>query len=166
MPRIFAAFVTGHLFVVMAVAALGLVDSAPEPTRHIALALFALLLSGLLQTVVFIYLAVTGKIIVQAVHLAQFDVAPIHDAKRIKARFMRVMAAVIAIILVITATGAHQWREGVSSYLHLSAASVFLVVHLASAYLEFGLIRENEALLARVLDRYGRRGAPASAPSA
>lgn len=166
MPRIFVAFVTGHLFVVLAVAALGLVDRAAGSTRHVALALFALLLSGLLQTVVFIYLAVTGKIIVQAVHLARFDLTPIYEAKRIKARFMGIMAVVIAVILIITATGAYQWREGVSSYYHLPAASLFLVVHLASAYLEFGVIRKNEALLARVLDEYGHRASPTSAPTA
>lgn len=164
MPRIFAAFVTGHLLVVLVVAGLGLMGSVAGPTRHIALASFALLLSGLLQTVVFMYLAVTGKIMVQAVHLGDLDLAPIHDAKRIKARFMRVMAVVIVTILLSTASGAHQWREGVSSYYHLSAATVFLLVHFAAAYLEFGLIRENEALLARVLDKYGQRsaGAPVS----
>lgn len=166
MPRIFAAFVTGHLLVLMGVAGLGLLDPSPDPTRHIALALFALLLSCLLQVTVFMYLAVTGKIIVQAVHLGDGNLEPVYEAKRLKARFMRMLAAVVGAILFITATGAYQWREGVSSYVHLVAASVFLLVHFVTAYLEFALIGRNAALMNRVLGSYTPRSGDVAAPKA
>ena len=166
MPRIFAAFVTGHLLVLVAVAGLGLLDPAPDPTRHIALAVFVLLLSCLLQVAVFMYLTVTGKIIVQAVHLGGLDLAPVYEAKRLKQRFTRILAAVVASIVLVTATGAYQWREGVSSYVHFPAASVFLLVHFVAAYLEFVLICINKALVSRVLSTYTPRSAGVSAPNA
>ena len=164
MPRIFAAFVTGHLLVLVAVTGLGLLDPATDPTRHITLAVFSLLLSCLLQVMVFMYLTVTGKIIVQAVHLGDLDLAPIYEAKRLKARFIRILGAVIASLVLVTATGAYQWREGMSSYVHFSAASVFLLVHFVAAYLEFAVICENKALVNRVLRTYTPRSVRVSAP--
>ncbi len=165
MPRIFAAFVTGHLLVLMGVAALGLLDPAPAPTRHVTLAVFALLLTCLLQVMVFMYLTVTGKVIVQAVHLGGFDLAPVYEAKRLKARFIRILAAVVAALVLVTATGAYQWREGVSTYAHFSAASGFLLVHFVAAYLEFALICRNKALLNGVLRTYTPSSADVSPPS-
>lgn len=156
MPRIFVAFVTGHLLVLVAVAGFGLFVDDQDPTRHIALAVFALLLSCLLQATVFIYLTVTGKIIVQAVHLGGNDLAPIHEVKRIKTQFTVILAIVVAVIVFVTATGAYQWREGVKSYIHFSAAALFLVVHLVAAYREFALICRNKALMDRVLAAYTR----------
>lgn len=166
MPRIFVAFVTGHLLVLMGVAGLGLLDPAPDPTRHITLAVFALLLSSLLQVMVFMYLTVTGKVIVQAVHLGGLELAPVYEAKRLKARFIRILAAVVGALVLVTATGAYQWREGVSSYVHFSAASLLLLVHFLAAYLEFGLICDNQALMNRVLTSYTPRSAnvPAANP--
>lgn len=165
MPRIFVAFVTGHLLVLMGVAGLGLLDPAPAPTRHVTLAVFALLLSCLLHVMVFMYLTVTGKVIVQAVHLGGLDLAPVYEAKRLKARFIRILAAVVAALVLVTATGAYQWREGVSSYVHFSAASGFFLVHFLAAYLEFDLICRNKALLNRVLRTYTPRSGDVSTAS-
>lgn len=166
MPRIFAAFVAGHLLIVLAVAGLGLLDPAEAPTRHVALALFALLLSCLLQVMAFMYLAVTGKIIVQAVHLGDLELAPVYESKRLKKQFARILAAVVVALMLVTATGAYQWREGVSSWAHLSAASGFILVHLVAAYLQFALICRNKALVSRVLKSYTPRSAGASAAGA
>lgn len=166
MPRIFVAFVTGLLLVLVAVAGLGLFVGDQDPTRHIALAVFALLLSCLLQATVFIYLTVTGKIIVQAVHLGDSDHTPIHEVKRIKMQFTVILATVVAVIVFVTATGAYQWREGVRSYVHFAAAALFLLVHLVAAYHQFGLICRNKALMGRVLTAYTPHSARASTSNA
>ena len=159
MARVFACFVTGHLMVFLAVASLGLFQAGENPNRHVALAVFLLLLTCLLQVLVFVYLNITGKMIAQAVHLGDLDLAPVREARRFKSRFTRVMGMVVGATVLITATGAYQWREGTSLYYHFPSAFVFLAVHMASAYLEYVLICENRALVAEVLRRYHSRSA-------
>lgn len=165
MARVFVCFVTGHLMVLLAVASLGLFQVGDNPNRHVALAVFLLLLTCLLQVMVFVYLNVTGKMIAQAVHLRQLDLSLVHEARRLKSRFTRVMGMVIGATVLITATGAYQWREGVSLYYHFPSAFVFLTVHIASSYLEYVLICENRALVAEVLRRYHSRCGATDAPS-
>lgn len=159
MARVFACFVAGHLLVMLAVACLGLFQVGDNPNRHVALAVFLLLLTCLLQVLVFVYLNVTGKMIAQAVHLRQLDLTPVEEARRLKFRFTRIMATVIGATVLITATGAYQWREGLSLYYHFPSAFIFLAVHVASSYLEYVLICENRALVEEVLRRYHSRSA-------
>lgn len=158
MPRFFVCFVTGHLIVLLGVGTLGLFHRSGEPSRHVALAVFSLLLTCLLQAAVFVYLNVTGKMIGQAAHLGGLDLKPVVQARRLKSVFTRAMGAVVLTMVLITATGAYQWREGTSLYFHLPAACLFLTVHLAAFYFEYGLICKNQALVAEVLRRYASRG--------
>ena len=164
MPRIFAAFVIGQLLVVLAAAGFGLVGSDAVPARHVTLAVFALLLTCFLQVIVFMYLTVTGKIIVQAVHLGDENLAPVYEVKRYKARFVAILGVVVVVSVLVTATGAYQWREGLKSYVHFLCAALFLVVQLVAAYYEFSLICQNDALMNRVLRTYTPRtpGEPAA----
>lgn len=145
--------------VMLAVACLGLFQVGDNPNRHVALAVFLLLLTCLLQVLVFVYLNVTGKMIAQAVHLRELDFTPVEEARRLKFRFTRIMGTVIGATVLITATGAYQWREGLSLYYHFPSAFIFLAVHVASSYLEYVLICENRALLEEVLRRYHSRSA-------
>ena len=156
MPRVFSCLAIGLLLVVFGSVALGLGASHFGPDRHVALALFTLVLSCGVQATAFIYLAVVGRMIAQAVHLGGFDTAPIHEAKRLKANWTRWMAIVVVSIVFVTATGAVRWRGGAVG-LHQLAVLCFVVVHMYVLYWQYLVIVREATLVARALEAYTER---------
>ncbi len=162
MLRTFACLAIGQVIVLLGAAAVGLVWPGDMANRHILLAVFALLLSCLIQVVVFTYLTVTGKVIIQAVHLGSLSAEPIEEARRLKRSVTRLIGLIVSAIVWVTGTGAQFWRTGNSAGfldggLHALAAALAVAVHLYVFYRDFTLIAENVAVLECTLGAYSRR---------
>lgn len=154
MPYIFLSLACGQLIVLLATGALGMVAAETAADRHVLLAVFALLLSCLIQVIVLTYLTVTGKMIAQAVHLAKLDLHPIRTSRHLKRSTTRLLGCVIATVVLVTATGAYHLRTGSDGTVHFAVAGVLLLVHVFALYKEYGLILENRALVERTLELY------------
>lgn len=157
MPRLFSCLVIGHLIVLVGVLALGLYAAEVTAARHVALAVFSLLLSCFIQVLTFTYLTVTGKMIAQAVHLGRLGPEPIDEVKRLKRSMARQLALLFATIVVVTATGANLWRGEGGSLWHLAAAAVVFTAHAIAYYREFSLVCANTRLVERTLAAYDAR---------
>lgn len=167
MVRVFVWLAIGNLGVLVAVFVLGITSDAAAVERHIALAVFALLLSCLIQVVVFTYFTVTGKMIAQAVHLGGLGFEPVTLSKERKRRITRLMAALIGAVVVLTATGALHWRGDHSGPWHLATAMLAIGIHVYVYFGEFGLIAENAASLERTMSMYNAaKHAPQDGPRA
>ena len=77
MARIFSSFVVAQLILFAVSAAIGVFGSGEHTSRHVLLAILALLLSCLTQVGLFTYFTVTGKMVVQAVHLGRLERGPL-----------------------------------------------------------------------------------------
>lgn len=156
MPRIFASLAIGQVLVLLGTAAVSLATLGRGPERHIVLAVFALILSCLIQVITFTYLTVTGKMLVQAVHLAGLSPSPIQEAKKLKRTLIHYLALLIVTMVVVTATGANLWRAGAGSVWHWSAALAVIGVHAFVLHREYAVIVANASLVARTLAAYGK----------
>ncbi len=154
MPYIFLSLACGQLIVLLATGALGMVAAETAADRHVLLAVFSLLLSCLIQVIMFTYLTVTGKMVAQAVHLAKLDLHPIRTSQHLKRSATRLLGCVIATVVLVTATGAYHLRSGAGGTVHFAVAGLLLLVHLFALYKEYGLILENRALVERTLELY------------
>ncbi len=157
MRRIYGCLSAGNLLVLVGTAVLGLLAIGGTADRHILLALFALLLSCLIQVIVFTYFTVTGKMIGQAVHLGGLEPAPIGEVRRLKRSATHLLAVLVAAIVVVTATGAEFRHTGAGSALHLGSACLLVLVHVFVFYRQYALIVENGAVLERTLLAYRKR---------
>ena len=157
MPRIFACVVTGQLIVLLAAAAFGLFKWDPTVGRHVILAVFALILCCLIQVVAFTYLTITGKMIVQAVHLGGLSTDSLQRAAAIKRSMTRAVGAAVLGIVIVTSTGAYHWRAGSSLPYHLPAACLAIAGQVGSAIFQYTLIARNAALVRSVLADYSRQ---------
>ncbi len=174
MPRIFLCLSSGQLLVLVGTGVLGLIPGAAAPDRHILLAVFTLLLSCLIQMIVFTYLTVSRKMLAQAVHRGRLGLGPVVAAKRLSGSMIRLVGLLTGAIVVVTATGAHHWRTGQGGGIHFAAAAVIMLAHVYVFYREFGLVCENTALVEQTLHAYRRStalprlrpGAPTAAPRA
>ncbi len=156
MPRIFASLAIGQVLVLFGTASVGLLTLGRGPDPHIVLAVFAIILSCLIQVIAFTYLTVTGKMVVQAVHLAGFSPSPIQEAKKLKRTLIHHLALLVVALVVVTATGASSWRAGAGSVWHWGAAPAVIGVHAFVLHREYAVIVANASLLARTLSAYGR----------
>ncbi len=165
MPRIFACLAIGQIVVLAGTFVLGAlspgVGGGGLRDRHIVLAVFALLLICLVQTIGFTYLIVTGKLIAQAVHLAKLPAEFDQQARGIKRRFTRMVLVAVLVCTLGAATGGNRWRLGPDHWLHGGAAALLLVAVSAVLVREFALIAENAGVVQRVLTDYNRRGGKA-----
>lgn len=164
MPRIFGYLCGANFILILATAGLGFFDPADSADRHVLLAVITLLLACLIQVLAFTYLTVTGKIVVQAVHLGRLDAAAIEQSKALKRRLTRTLASMVVIVVLVTATGAAAWRSGNPHTFHLPATFLFLAIYVAIFMREYNLLSENAQLVERTLTDYARTKAqPASA---
>ncbi|MBI4717433.1 MAG: hypothetical protein HY763_06490 [Planctomycetes bacterium] len=154
MPRTFLCLVSGNLIVVVGAGVLGFLAPDLGRERHIALAMFALLVSCLIQVVTFTYFSVGGKMLAQALHLGHLELTPLMEAKDLKRSAMRSLAVVFAAVVIVTATGAAHWRSSSSANLHLAAAGAAILAHLAAWYRQYALIVRHSELLALTLTAY------------
>lgn len=155
MPRIFASLAFGNFVILVLAAGFGF---ARLPDRHIPLAVFALLVSCLVQVAVVIYLSVTTRMVSQALHLGGFDLSPLARIRRYKRDAMRFVALIMVGIVAVTATGAARWRGGGSiGEWHLFAVGLSLALHLVAFYRQYTLIVANTEVVDGVLKAYGER---------
>ncbi len=162
MSRIFLWMAIGQLVVLLGSGVLAAVDRDQPPDRHVLAAVFSLLLSCLIQVVLFTYLTVTGKMIAQAVHLGHLDRAPLTDVRCHKRLVTYLMGAVVGTLVLATATGAHLWGTEQGASLHTMAASLAVIVHAFALYRESRVITANAALFEQTLDLYKERRKAAS----
>lgn len=157
MPRVYAALATANILLVAATTMLGLVSPAIANSYHVALAVFTLILTCLVQVLGFTYLTVTLKLMGQAVHLGKLPLDHLLAAKALKRRMTHCLAAAIATVLISTATGADSWRAGAGGWLHLALGLIFPLWLPYLLYVEFTLIARNAALVAAVMRQYTSR---------
>ena len=126
---------------------------------HVLLAVFSLLVSCLVQVVVFMYVSVTGKALAQAVHLGKFDLAPLETVRRTKRSMTRTVALVMFSIVFVIASGAIRWQSGEWRSLHWIAAALVIVLHGVAYVRQFELIIDHKKTVTTILDAYAERGA-------
>ena len=157
MPRVFVCLAIANTIVLFLTAALGLVRGSMPVDVHVLLAVFSLLVSCLVQVIVFMYVSVTGKAVAQAVHIGGMDLAPLQALRRTKRAMVHAMALVILAVVSVIATGAVHWQSGEWLAGHWVVAGLAVVFHGVSFWREFGLIVEHRALVLRVMEAYERR---------
>jgi hypothetical protein len=157
MPRTFLALCVANLACFLAAGALGLGVATLGHDRHIVLSVFTLLLSCLLQVLVFTYFTISTKVIAQAVHLGALDPKPIHASRVLKKKVTRAVGGASAAMLVVTATGAAAWRTGAFSIWHFGSAMLVVVVHALAWSYEYAWVLAQSGLLANTLQEYNRK---------
>lgn len=157
MPRVFGCIAVAHAILLAATGTLGLLAKGAHTQRHVVLAVFTLVLGCLLQIVVFMYFAVSGKMMRQAIHLGRLDSSPLLETDRRKRGVTFILAAFVGSIVLVTATGASHWRSGQSATLHLVAAWVAAAVQLCGWILEFRLVSAHSRTFDGVMREYGGR---------
>lgn len=167
MARVFSSLAVAQLIMFAATAAIGLFGSGRHTSRHMLLAVFALLLSCLTQVALFTYFTVTGKMVVQAVHLGRLERSPLAMVKSLKRSATYCLALTFFSVLAVVITGATSLRSTGSGAVHLLVAGIAVAVHCVVFYRELGLILKNAALLGATLgafERYRQAAAPCDEP--
>lgn len=136
-------------------AVVGLVMPGVGSDRHVALGVFALLLGCLIQVVVFMYFAVTGKMLSQAVHLGKFDLQTLHAVNWTKRRSLRWLGLAVVVILLVAVTGAIRWRVGQPTQTHLVVVAFVVVAYLFIYYRQFLLIVQHSKDFEHIMNRFG-----------
>ncbi len=157
MPRIFASLAIGNGLVLVGTAVLGWLRVWPTPERHVLLAVFSLLVSCFVQVLLVTYFSITGKLVAQAVHLGGLDVKPLMALNRRKRAVTRRLGLVLASVVLVTASGALQWRYGTWGSVHSVAALVVLGVHMLVLFQQYFLVAENAADVERTMSAYTLR---------
>ncbi len=157
MARTFTYLAISNLIVFIGVAALGLVKLDETPDRHVLLAVFALMVSALVQVVTFTYFTVTGKMMFQAMHHASIGRARLDEVKSLKRSMTHCVAGIFASGVLATATGAMQWRDGPNMYLHLMAAMLLLVCHVFLLMREYHLVVSNAQVFDELMSEYASK---------
>lgn len=147
MSRVFSGLAIGNVLVIAGAGALGLLSPDDSPDRHVLLSVFALLVCAFVQVLTFTYFTVTGKIVLQSVHLAGYDSDAAVEVTRIKRSMSYHLLAVMLGALVLTVSGAAHWRTGVSSTIHVLTAVGFLPLLCAVFAGEYGLIIRNRRVV-------------------
>jgi|GEM_PF-2030310 len=157
MPRVFVCLAIATSLVLLMTAALGIVRGSMPVDVHVLLAVFALLVSCLVQVVVLMYVSVTGKAVAQAVHLGKFDLAPLEAIRRTKRSVVHTVALVVFSIVFVVATGAIHWQSGEWRLLHDVAAGLVIVLHGVAFVRQFELIIDHKATVTTIMNAYAER---------
>jgi hypothetical protein len=160
MPTVFAWMAVANVLILIGTATLGLLADTLHAERHILLAVFTLVITALVQTVFFMYFAVTGKLMGQAVGLSDLGDAPLAQSRELKRRATRRLGVVMGAALATGITGAARWHGAADhddSYLHILTASLAVGAICAAFYQEYRLTVLNHRLLSSVLSEYTRR---------
>lgn len=164
MPRVFASLAIAEIIVLLITGGVGFAHLDPNGDRHVLLAVFAALLSCLIQVVLFTYFSVAGKMIAQAVHLGQLPTNPIPRLQRLKRSIFHCLALVIASVVLVTISGARHWSLGNQATTHLTMAGILLVAHGFLYYRQYSLVCRGSSLLNETLQAYQRVRAAKDSP--
>jgi len=154
MPRTFASLAIATLTLFAIAAAVALIDSDSAPDRHVLLGIGALLLSCLVQVISFTYLTVTGKVIVQAAHLAKLDPACLARVKQYKRSFSRHLGLAVISAVLASASGGAAWRSHDALSVHIPAAVLAAIIHSWIYWRQHRILRCNADLVEATLKAY------------
>lgn len=157
MVRIFIPLALSQLVVLFGSAFLALGADAAEAQRHVVAAVLAGILSCFIQAVVFTYLTITGKLVVQAIHLGGLSASPLEQVKNLKRSCSFALLLIVGSLVPAVATGAYHWAGGQAYWFHIPLAVATLAAHLVGYYRQMAIIRGNAALVAGVLREYDAR---------
>ena len=159
MPRIHAWLSLSLLIVLVGVAGVGWLAPGASSQRHVALAIFTLLLSCFIQVLGFTYLTVTAKVVAQMVHLGRLETSYVRCCQQIKKRFSRALGVLALCIVLVTATGAARWSGWGDGTWHLLAGFAAVAAHIWAMAMQYALVSENAALLTEVTAAYANQKA-------
>lgn len=158
MLKAFLGLASANVLLLVATAALGLASESLGATRHVALAIFTLLLSVLVQVLTFTYFTVTGKMIGQAVHIGGLDAQHLQTVRNLKKRVTRCLGVSVVSLVLVTGSGADLWSggEAASGVLgpHVLWGFAATAVLALALFFEFGLIAENSRFFDGVMREY------------
>ncbi len=154
MPRVFTCLAVSNLIVFFGVAALGLLKPDETPDSHVLLAVFALMVSALVQVITFTYFTVTGKMMAQAMHLGHMGLTRMGEVKSLKRSMTLCVAGIFASGVMGTATGAMHWREGLPTRMHLMTAMFVLACHVFLLTREYILVVKNGKVYDNIMGDY------------
>lgn len=155
MARTFIYLAIGNFLVLIATGATGLLHEVVGTQRHVVLAVFTLLVSCLVQVLVMTYFSVTGRVVSQAIHLANLDPAPLKTIARCKRTVTHRIFLLLGAVVFVTAAGAARWRSGAPSQLHLLSAGAVLLVHWIVLSRQYRAIVTTQGVSEIVLSAYG-----------
>jgi len=165
MDRAFLGLAFGTLLVLLGAVLVGLkVVDQQWLVPHLGLALFGSVLTALVHVATFTYFTVTGKAVRQAVALAHLDEGLLGEVQRFKRGVTRCLAGGMLPLIATVALGAVVLRNPAHHDYHLLVALVTLGANVAAFSAEFQLIRQNQALVERVMSEYRRKGPAAGKP--
>ncbi len=147
MSRVFSGLAIGNVLVVVAAGAFGWFKPDVQPDRHVLLAVFGLLISAFVQVLTFTYFTVTGKIVLQSVHLAGHDPSAAGEVERIKRSMSYHLLVLVLGVVVMTVSGAIHWRTGGAAMIHMFSAAGFIPLLCAVLVGEYTLIARNRNVL-------------------
>ncbi len=157
MARVFTCLAVSNLIVFFGVAALGLLKPDETPDRHVLLAVFALMVSALVQVITFTYFTVTGKMMAQAMHLGHMGLDRMAEVKSLKRSMTYCLGGIFASVVLGTASGAVHWRDGLPARMHLVAAMVVLACHVFLLTREYILVVNNGKVFDEVMGEYAAK---------
>jgi hypothetical protein len=122
--------------------------------QHVLLAVMTCLLSCFVQIVVFMYFAVGGKLINQAVHLGHLSDVATTNSKRLRRSATKFVGLTVTSLIPVIATGASRWGGSPGSVYHLLLVILMFGVHCAAFFREWLLIEDNRVLVDKTLAEY------------
>lgn len=158
MLRVFKSLAVGDTIVLAGTLFVGWIASTDRLINlHIALAVFASLLTAMIHAVVFTYFTATGKMIRQAVFIGKLDMGYSEDVGRLKRAIARTVGWAMLVLLANIAIGATVWRQPQHHWWHLASATATLVVTVYAFLLQTDLIARNATLMQKVMTEYNQK---------
>ena len=158
MLKAFAGLAIANLLVLTGTAGLGLVGGSTFADRHIVLAVFSLVLTCLVQVVVFTYFTISGKMMHQAVWLGDADEGRLNNVSVYKRSVSRLLGVIVVAGVLAAATGGIKWGGREDFRFHLLAAFIILTAHAVVLYKQFDLIARNSAMMERIMTDFSAQG--------
>jgi len=149
MPRVFLCLAISNLLLLAMNAVLGLWGE-PMRDRHIVLGVLTLIYTCFLQVMAFTYFTITGKMIGQALNVANADLEPLIRSKGLKLLFTRWLAILFLAAAATSASGAMRWRGYGPANLHLATAGLAVVLHILVLFRQYVLVTANAAVFENV----------------
>lgn len=157
MRSVFVALVFCVLFFMAATGAVGFTieeASGPAFRLHFAMGLVTALLACFAHVVTFTYFVVTGKVLMRAEVSGRIDPAAVPEARRLKARTMRLAVPAIASVILLAASGVYADAKPEAAPLHLGAFVLAVLANLGAFAGQYRCIIDNAKLLETALRQY------------
>jgi hypothetical protein len=166
MLRVFKSLAVGDAIVLAGALFTGwIADSDRLINLHIALSVFASLLTALIHAAAFTYFTATGKMIRQAVFIGKLDIHYSEEVARLKTSIARSVGWAMLVLLINIALGATVWRQPHHHWWHLASAGATIMVTAYAFLHQANLIAVNAGLMDVVMNEYNAKRDSAGAPT-